>query len=48
VIDVGYEHYIVEVTGNEGKIEALLKLLKPMGIKKISRTGLLALLREPN
>ena len=48
VVDVGIEHYIIEVTGNEGKIEALLNLLKPMGIKKISRTGLLALLREPN
>ena len=48
VVDVGHEHYIIEVTGDIGKIEALLKLLKPMGIKKISRTGPLALLREPN
>jgi acetolactate synthase-1/3 small subunit len=48
VIDVGRQHYIIEVTGDEGKITALLNLLKPMGIKKISRTGPLALLREPN
>ena len=46
VVDVGMEHYIIEVTGDEGKMSALLKLLKPMGIKKIARTGTLALFRE--
>lgn len=47
VIDVGQEHYIVEVTGDEGKLKALLNLFKPMGIKKIARSGALALYREP-
>jgi len=47
VIDVGLEHYIIEVTGDEGKLTALLNLLKPMGIKKIARSGELALYREP-
>ena len=48
VVDVGLNHYTIEVTGDEGKIEALLKLLKPMGVKKIARTGIMALFREPN
>ncbi len=47
VVDVGREHYIMEVTGDEGKLKALLSLLKPMGIKKIARTGPIALFREP-
>ncbi len=48
VVDVGREHYTIEVTGEEGKLEALLNLLKPIGVKKIARTGTIALLREPN
>ena len=47
VVDVGLEHFIIEVTGDEGKLSALLSLLKPMGIKKIARTGAIALKREP-
>jgi len=48
VVDIGLEHFIIEVTGDEAKLEALLNLLKPMGIKKLARTGPLALYREPN
>ncbi len=48
VVDVGLNHYTIEVSGDEGKMEALLNLLKPMGIKKIARTGTMALFREPN
>ena len=48
VVDVGREHYIIEATGDEGKIGALLNMLKPIGIEKIARTGPMALLREPN
>jgi acetolactate synthase I/III small subunit len=45
VIDVGPQSYIVEVTGDEGKIEAIMELLRPLGIKEIVRTGKVAMHR---
>jgi len=45
VVDVGIQHYTIEVTGDEGKLNALLNLLRPLGIKEIARTGAIALAR---
>jgi acetolactate synthase-1/3 small subunit len=45
VIDVSARSYIVEVTGDEGKIQALLELLRPLGILEIVRTGKVAMHR---
>ena len=47
IVDTGLSHYIIEVTGRMPKIEAMLQLLTPMGIKKVARSGILALYREP-
>ncbi|NQT09892.1 MAG: acetolactate synthase small subunit [Desulfobacteraceae bacterium] len=47
VVDVGQGHYTLEVTGDEGKMDAILNLLKPIGIKEIAKTGIIALFREP-
>lgn len=46
VVDVGPEHYTLEVTGTEDKLAAILALLKPMGVKELARTGTIAMLRE--
>jgi acetolactate synthase-1/3 small subunit len=48
VVDIGTEHYTVEVTGDEGKMDAILNIFKPIGIKEIARTGIIALFRDPN
>ena len=45
VIDVGTRTFIVEVTGSEEKIQAILALLGPLGIKEIVRTGKVAMHR---
>ena len=45
VIDVSPTSYIVEVTGDECKIQALLDLLRPLGIREIVRTGKVAMHR---
>jgi len=47
VVDVGLEHYTIEITGDEGKLSAIISLLKPIGIKEIAKTGIIALYREP-
>lgn len=45
VVDVSPRSYIVEVTGDESKIQALLDLLRPLGILEIVRTGKVAMHR---
>jgi acetolactate synthase I/III small subunit len=48
IVDTGTTHYIIEVTGGQEKIEGIIRLLEPMGIRKLARSGILALYREPN
>ncbi len=46
VVDVGMEHFTLKIEGDPDKIEAVLNLLKPFGIREIARTGCVALPRE--
>lgn len=45
VVDVGQDSYIIEATGDSNKIEAIVDLLKPFGIREIARTGQVAMVR---
>ena len=48
VIDTGTAHYILKVDGSQDKIDAFIRLVEPMGIEKLTRSGILALYREPD
>ena len=43
IVDVTSKTYVLEVTGDEGKIGAIIDLLKPLGVKEIVRTGKIAI-----
>ena len=43
VVDLTHRTYTLEATGAEDKIQALLDLLRPFGIKELVRTGLIAI-----
>jgi len=46
IVDLHTDSVTVEITGNQAKIEALLELLKPFGIKEIVRSGRIAIARK--
>jgi len=43
VIDVATDAVVIEVTGDTGKTQALLRVLEPYGIKELAQSGLLAI-----
>ncbi|MFW6034712.1 MAG: acetolactate synthase small subunit [Halothermotrichaceae bacterium] len=45
IVDLSTDSIMIEVTGNENKIEALIEILSDFGIKDIVRTGIIALSR---
>ncbi|WP_042200131.1 acetolactate synthase small subunit [Paenibacillus camerounensis] len=45
VVDIGTNSLLVQVVGDTQKIDAMIELLKPYGIKELSRTGVTAMIR---
>jgi acetolactate synthase-1/3 small subunit len=45
IIDVSADSLVVEVTGDEGKVNAMFELLKDYGVIEMVRTGQVAMLR---
>jgi acetolactate synthase-1/3 small subunit len=46
IVDVHPFSFTIEATGTEDKIKGILTLLRPFGVKKVVRTGKIALARE--
>lgn len=43
IIDVAAESVVIEITGDEEKIQALITMLRPFGIKELCRAGIIAM-----
>ncbi len=46
IVDVSSKTMTVEVTGTESKVDAMLELLRPYGVKEVARTGTIAMARK--
>jgi len=46
IVDSSQKTYTIQVTGDEGKITAIIDLLRPLGIMEVMRTGKVAIARE--
>ena len=47
VVDVSPDSVVIEATGNADKLEALLRVLEPFGIKELVQSGMVAVGRGP-
>lgn len=45
IVDVSPDSVIIEITGDEEKIQALLSMVRPFGVKEMVRTGIVAMAR---
>ena len=45
IVDVDPKSFVIELTGSPDKIDAIRRLLEPLGIRELVRTGPLALVR---
>jgi len=46
IIDISPKSVTVEATGSEAKVDAIVSMLRPFGLKELARTGTVALRRE--
>ena len=47
IVDIAAKDLIMEITGPEAKIKALIEILRSYGIKEVARTGCIAMARSP-
>jgi acetolactate synthase-1/3 small subunit len=47
VVDVATDSIVIEATGNADKLDALLRVLEPFGVKELVQSGMVAVGRGP-
>ena len=47
IVEANPQNLTVEITGSQNKLSAFIEVIKPFGIKEMSRTGITALARGP-
>jgi len=45
IVDVARDSFIIEITGDEDKINAFVDLMRQYGIKEMARTGIISMAR---
>lgn len=45
IVDVAHDSMTVEITGTEDKVDSMIEMLRPFGIKELTRTGRVAMVR---
>ncbi|MEZ4762306.1 MAG: acetolactate synthase small subunit [Calditrichia bacterium] len=46
IVDISPQTLTIETTGSEDKVQAMINMLRPFGLKEVSRTGRIAIKRE--
>ena len=46
IVDVSPKTYTLQIVGDQSKVQAVIELLRPLGIKEIDRSGLVAITKE--
>jgi acetolactate synthase-1/3 small subunit len=46
IVDISQKTLTIEATGNEDKIDAIIGMLRPFGLREVARTGRVAMSRE--
>ncbi|MCR4880641.1 MAG: acetolactate synthase small subunit [bacterium] len=46
IVDVSPKTYTLQIVGDQSKVQSIIELLRPVGIKEIVRSGLVAITKE--
>jgi acetolactate synthase-1/3 small subunit len=46
IVDVGQDSLMIEISGQERKIEAFIEVIRPYGIRELARSGRIAMVRS--